>query len=118
MDDLGRALRAESERFFAPIAAMLGAFAESHHLQIAKEHGSSAWNFHFGLRDEGQGLLASPRNRTTVGEALESPDRATDARWDCRASTTALIVRTTDARGNFRGNCGGCQAQCENRCAG
>jgi hypothetical protein len=58
MDDLGKALRAESERFFAPIAAMLGAFAESHHLQIARyEHGSAAWYFHFRLRDNGQGAL-------------------------------------------------------------
>src|SRR6478609_7672079 len=63
MDDLDRALHAESERFFAPIASMLSAFAESHHLKIAKyEHGSSTWNFHFRLRDNGQGLLQAMRS--------------------------------------------------------
>jgi hypothetical protein len=63
MDDLGKALRAESERFFAPIAAMLSAFAKSHNLQIAKyEHGSSTWNFHFRLRDDGTGLLQAMRS--------------------------------------------------------
>jgi hypothetical protein len=56
---------ADWERYFAPVAHTLTAFAELHQLRIEKyEKGSAAWNFHFRLRDGGLGLVQALRSGT------------------------------------------------------
>jgi hypothetical protein len=66
---------AEVERFFAPLAPLLVAFAERHNLRIEKYHrGQSNWSFIFRLLEEGSRGHVQVL-RTGVNEVLIAGNR-------------------------------------------
>jgi hypothetical protein len=100
---LTEAKLAELERFFAPLAALLQAFAERHNLRIDKYHRAQAnWSFIFRLVGEGTighiQVLRVGDNQVLIAGHRERRDFEGFRRFISRGGVATLTLSRDDPR--------------------